>query len=856
MQINTRKKAFFKRSNKPLALILMLMLTAVLIAQVSVINAQTQTWPTGNTYAYVVATPSPIGVGQRVIVTMFLTQIPPLAKWPGEAGSVWPGFTLAITAPNGTTTTMGPYTSYEDGTAFATFTPDTAGTYTFQMSFAGFNLTTAHAQELGVAAYYAPSTSPLSNITVQQEPIADWTQNPSPNPNEYWQRPIYGQNQDWARIGGNWLLMDYDDSGNRGLGAYNPYSIAPTTAHIVWTNPIFIGGVVGQSSDSRAYSTTYPYSTTFFTGQNYQSQYVSPIVMAGKLYFTAPLNYNTASYGTYCIDLRTGKQVWFANGTFVNAGQLFAYNSPNQEGVIPYLWYISGTTWKMYDPLTGAWLATLNNAVAPQYYCIGPQGEILAYNYATVGNTTWLSCWNSTQIPAFYGGGAGYEQYYFRPNGKTADWRTGIMWNITEPYTPAFSQPGTNPYRILGATAGKIIVASYITTVVPPIVTDTAYDAKTGEFVWSANRTNHWDGADMLGSFPGGLFAQNGIYATYQKETLQWVGYSVEDGHQLWITPPTNETYDVFTRGQVLAYNMLFVGSYSGYLYAYNMTTGELAWKYYNGDSGLLGYGTGGFPYDYGADAAGGLVFFTVGYHSPQSPLNEGARLFAINATTGKQVWNITGWFGDQGGPSMGPIADGQFTILDSYDGLLKSFGKGRTATTVTTDAVVNNPSQVLIKGTVTDQSPGQTCLGIPAAGTPAISDQWMTPWMEYLYDQQPMPTDATGVKVTLMDVDPNGNTYTIGETTSDINGQYSYTFTPDIAGTYKIIAIFEGSGSYYGSSAQTIMTFDQPAATAAPTAASTSALETYFVPTIAILIIVMLVGFALLAFLMIRKRP
>jgi hypothetical protein len=169
----------------------------------------------------------------------------------------------------------------------------------------------------------------------------------------------------------------------------------------------------------------------------------------------------------------------------------------------------------------------------------------------------------------------------------------------------------------------------------------------------------------------------------------------------------------------------------------------------------------------------------------------------------------------------------------------------------------MNDASQILIKGTVTDQSPGQTCLGIPAAGTPAISDTSMSAWMEYLYMQQPKPDNATGVPVTLSYIDPNNNKYTIGTTTSDMTGQYSYTFAPDVPGTYKVIATFDGTDSYYSSSAQTIMSFEQPATTTQPTnALQQSAADLYFIPAIAGLFIFVAIIGAVLIVLLLRKRP
>jgi hypothetical protein len=75
---------------------------------------------------------------------------------------------------------------------------------------------------------------------------------------------------------------------------------------------------------------------------------------------------------------------------------------------------------------------------------------------------------------------------------------------------------------------------------------------------------------------------------------------------------------------------------------------------------------------------------------------------------------------------------------------------------------------------------------------------------MEYLYMQKPQPTSATGVSVLLQAVKADGKVIDIGTTTSDSMGHYQYTWEPTEAGTYKILATFEGSQSYFGDSAQT----------------------------------------------------
>ena len=113
----------------------------------------------------------------------------------------------------------------------------------------------------------------------------------------------------------------------------------------------------------------------------------------------------------------------------------------------------------------------------------------------------------------------------------------------------------------------------------------------------------------------------------------------------------------------------------------------------------------------------------------------------------------------------------------------------------------------LVISGTVTDISAG-TKQDDQAArfpdGVPAVSDESQTAWMEYVYQQNQLPTNATGVPVTLNVIDANGNYRTIGTTTSDATGFYSYQWTPDIEGKYTVYASFAGSESYWPSKATT----------------------------------------------------
>ena len=122
---------------------------------------------------------------------------------------------------------------------------------------------------------------------------------------------------------------------------------------------------------------------------------------------------------------------------------------------------------------------------------------------------------------------------------------------------------------------------------------------------------------------------------------------------------------------------------------------------------------------------------------------------------------------------------------------------------------------------------------------------------------QQPKPTDTIGVQVSLDTIDPNGNLVHIGDATSDTHGNYGYTFTPKIPGTYQIMATFAGTNSYGSSSATTYLgVAESPAPTTAPTPIPSSIADTYFIPAIAGLFILIIIVLAVVVVIMLRKHP
>jgi hypothetical protein len=226
------------------------------------------------------------------------------------------------------------------------------------------------------------------------------------------------------------------------------------------------------------------------------------------------------------------------------------------------------------------------------------------------------------------------------------------------------------------------------------------------------------------------------------------------------------------------------------------------------------------------------------------------------------ELWNLMG-FGANGGAHLTgmymQMADGKVVGLNFFDNKIYCIGKGDSATTVSAPQTVPAlGSSVMITGTVTDQTPTGSLntndkLDFALKGTPAISDEDMGRWMEYLFMDQGIPANAKGVEVTLDTIDPNGNYVHIGTITSDITGAYGCLFTPEVPGTYQIIATFAGSKSYGASFAQTYMAVGEAPPPTAPPPEYPQPID--FTMTIVGTGIAIIIAVAIVGILILRKR-
>jgi outer membrane protein assembly factor BamB len=749
-----------------------------------------------DTYVYIMVAPNPVGVNQQVAVTSIMPNVPP-AQYPLDSPryGYWENLTLTITKPDGTTETKGPYKTAEAGTGWAPYTPTSVGIYYFQWNFPGQTIAVGTRK----GDYYKPSTSSKAALIVQQTPIEYIPDVPLPT--DYWQTPIYGENRAWSSIAGNWLAGEnYKPSGD-GL---NPYTQAPNSAHILWTQQEMFGGVASAETGSN----------TAYAGRRPAEKFLPPIIISGRLYYNDPAFYGvyggaTTQNGFKCVDLYTGETIWSTipqEGQYISMGQIVHHYSTSQEGVFEYLWETDGSEWVMYNAWNGQWVLNITG-VASGTNIFGPNGEIMRYSLDGRANT--LTMWNSSKLLLTR----------MRAIGVAIDWAPvmgvynysdGIQWNVT-------IQDVAGTQSISKLTSDMLIASNSfpISDTQPQVIRQgVAYSLKKGEegrFLWVTNNTA-FDSSDGINEMAEGTFI------VYGRETLQWSGYSASTGNRLWTADPFDTAFSMYSGRAdktVIADGVIYNTGYDGMVRALNLTTGKLMWSWYTGSAGLDSpYGgwalQGGYT---GPRFADGKVFVINTEHTPMATPWRGGKVYAIDAQTGKEIWSISG---TQAEAAPSAIAYGYMVYLNGYDGTVYCFGKGKSATTVSAPQTsIPQGVKVLLTGTVTDQSPAQK-------DTPAISDESMSAWMEYLHMQKPIPGNATGVPLTLTAIDPNGNSQTIGTVTSDIGGSYGIEWTPPVEGKYSIMATFAGTESYGSSYATTYLSVSAPAATPAPVATPT----------------------------------
>jgi len=744
------------------------------------------------------------------------------------------GLSVTIESPDGETDTISDIRTDSTGGTGRLYVPNMIGTYRLQTHFPAqwFNFSSGwgpFATEYNL--YFEAGDSPVLELVVQEEPVPYY---PGVSlPNEYWTRPIDAQAREWSRIAGNWLGIGQFAENLAGRVVDNNED-APETPHILWNKPLVSGGLAGGQLGPHAYHIGDAYEG-FFSGQ---------VIIGGKLFYNKFNSIGGANVDNYvvAVDLHTGETLWEkplltpeGDNVRLDFGQVMYWDSFNVHGVFEYLiaqeggfsWFGPPSPERLYffDPVDGRWLFTMTDLPSGSNL-IGPNGEIIRYQVNQ--NAGYMTMWSSMAVIDAYWmtdpTGPGFGSW--RPQGKTINATgpcpvtpvtplglNGYQWNVSIPT----DLPGSPDYYavhdyVLGYYRDAYGFGG--SAIGNPPFTVWALSLKPGEEgTLKFNKTYAAPPGNVTIGYRRAGTGDDRVFIIRIKEDFTSYGYDLDTGDYLWV-PTEPEQYLSYLEAWTIIYDgKLYTHGTKGIVDCYDLYNGNKLWSYEASDplSEILWSNNWNIRVDFIVD---GKIYLRHSEHSPIDPLPRGAPYVCINATTGDVIWRADGLFRgtDWGGHAI--IGDSIIATMDTYDMQIYAIGKGPSAVTVTASPqTVAKGYSVMIKGTVTDESPGTKEYALTARfpnGVPAVSDDDMDEWMLYVYKQlSSRPEDVTGVPVKLAYLLPDGSWKDIDETTSDIYGNFGYMWTPPDEGTYLIKAFFLGSEAYYGSQATTYVGVD-----------------------------------------------
>jgi hypothetical protein len=596
-------------------------------------------------------------------------------------------------------------------------------------------------------------------------------------------------------------------------------------------------------------------------------------------------------------------------------GYYYSQDDPNEHGIQNPGWLFTSNYGIGFQPERGTAYLRITNVPASGFggtgatsvfEVQGPAGENIRYVITNQGSSQnpnyYIQQWNSSKVIPMIGAGSNPTNLRIfgniplapRPSGSTN------VWNGTHFVTSAVANTqGINSSN----TATSTTAASYEWNMTLPwnfTTAPTIRAVKLGDMIFGTNgswptgtsgpryfypdEVTFWginlnasrgtvgqiiymknvdvdDAARNTNIMYERASVDEGVCVAIEVPNCKFIGYDIRSGTKLWETDSQSDTnaYGYFTWPSLisatqtkLAYGMLYTAGYTGFVTAYSTKDGSLIWRrtYPSGGEKIQNF------VQMEALICDGKIYVGTHEHSADTPLYKGEKLHCLNATDGTEIWSMSGW----AYPMTFATADGVLIYWNNYDAQVYAIGKGPTVATVTAPmTAITAGDTVVIQGTVMDISAGTTqdaqAMNFPN-GVPAVSEASMSQWMEYVYQQKGKPNNATGVEVSLDAIDPNNNFVHIGNATSDSSGLFHFAWTtPDIPGSYKVIATFAGSESYWPTNAETAMYVSEaPAAPAETPQAPPSNTDTYvLVGVVAIIIAIAIVG-AILA-LLVRKK-
>jgi len=731
--------------------------------------------------AYLSVSPNPVGLGQFILVNLWMTEAP-------AAERQLQHFTVTFTKPSGKVDKVENLKSYEaDGTAWFEYVVDEVGTWEAVFTFAGQYFppgrysngvpnTVNNTGSLYQGMYYNPATTPKTYIVVQTDPVMSWY---SPLPTDYWTRPISMNNREWNVIAGNfpWDRMQLSGSMNGRQSYFGPYISASKTAHVLWKRlDAFPTGIIGAETGNYG---------------NKGNGNAPSVIFEGRCYDTMTMKWYNGSFLScaVCYDLRTG-EIYYMHPT---AAPFY--------GMTP--------TWIEYNKGTGGsvegggetntYTASLKLISGGSMYVINPSTGAISNNITLGGLTATLRHANwalmfQTNNSALFTGTTGSAIINWTTSGTTQNYTSRITSNVTNAEFRSLASGGVDP------EAGTNIVQSRFTLGNVGGGRLRGYSLVTGKLMWDVNFTDSPFN-------PGTNCADQGKYFCVF-ENMMIRGIDAFTGRVLWETEAEYPWGDFWTYYVASGLGVFVADSYAG-TYAFDWDTGEAVWLSshlappyetpynINGTAGTSTYPGTGTPI-----IVDGMVYVQANEHTPTAPYARGFGTYCINATTGELMWKL-----DE--PCvLGAAADGYSIVTDQYSGYMYVLGKGKSQTTVSAGPkTIAKGNSLVIEGTVTDLSPG-------SLGAACVSEESMGAYMSYLHMQSQMqnmlhPDPVTGVPVSIDAMDPNGNFVHIADVTSEVSSFFSTTWKPDMVGKYVITASFAGSPSYGSSFAETAIVVD-----------------------------------------------
>jgi hypothetical protein len=789
---------------------------------------------TVNVRAFLSARPSPIGVGQEVLINLWMSPAP-------GANRLYHDYTLTITGPDGKSESY-TFNSYvADGTMWMPFYPAQVGEYKLKFSYPGETFEAGRYFEGEIitgntggtvydgAAIIKAASSPELTLMVQEEMVAAWPYDIQ-KPTDYWIRPVNEENRDWWPFIGGYPWFGpggemWDDFYPNTNPTYNsaygfvPWVMGPTSAHIVWTRDYKLGGLMG--GDFGVGSSVFPTTTGWGIKPD--------IVLMGRAYEAiTKAGVNTPASQTYwrCFDIRTGEIIWErplssgeATPTLIEyGGRSGTVPGERFKPETPSLISISNGYLRKYDPIGGG--MTLNVSIAPMTgsggtyymngYVLGVQdlgADAGAERYRLINWTTIGSATNfADRIVS--------NTTYARSSLPTIiDWDVGLGGSVAN------------------VQQGGMFVAMDIA----------GYNLYTGETLWTKRITEQFYSASCNFADHGKLavLSGNGYYQAYDL----W------SGNLVWQTETFDYPWDAAGWGSysvTSAYGKMYWVAQTG-IYAINWNTGAIEWKFeadappfetpYTGRNGQTVY-----PFDAAILIIDGKLYTYSSKHTPETPFYRGSPTVCIDAFTGDLVWQI----GMKGSSEFGrgalqmSFGDGYMT-LGARDGVMYTFGIGKSETTISASQTMGQ--SVLLTGSVLDMSPAQP-------GAQCVSKESVAALMEQIHMQAGIGgvygnVMLIGVPVLLTATDSNGNSYNIATVTSDgYSGTFAYAWNPDQPGQYTVTATFMGDESYGSSYATTHIIV---AAENSDSGTNNTLLYALIGATVAIIAVVVIVGFLIL---------